>query len=108
MSRYNCVFSYYFKDEKTADVVIKNGKVATTPYTGDKLHLPFGFVSDRNVTRQTIDLFFERHCVPQHRANLCDFLDHYGLERYDAYEICRITNGQMADNHGRIAWHDAV
>jgi len=106
MSRYNCSFSYYFRGEKTADVVIKNGKVITIAYTDEKLNLPFGFVSDRNVTRQTIDLFYERHCVPKHRANIKDFLAHYGLNKYDAYEICRITNGRMADHSYRIEWHD--
>jgi len=105
MSRYNCAFSYYYNDVKAADVVIKNGVVATTPYTDNKLRLPFGFVSDRNVTRGVIDEFFERHCVPQHRANIKDFLDQYGLEKYDAYAICRATNGVMADHNYRIEWN---
>jgi len=106
MSRYNCSFSYYFKNEKTADVTINDGIATTTPYTEDKLHLPFGFVADRNVTRSVIDLFYERHCVPRHRANIQDFLDHYGLDKYDAYEICRRTNGVMADHGFRIEWAD--
>jgi hypothetical protein len=91
---------------KTADVVIENGKVRTKAYTEDKLNLPFGFVSDRNVTRRTVDEFFERHCVPEYRANIGEFLDYYGLERYDAFEICRLTNGVMADNCAFIEWSD--
>ena len=106
MSRYNCSFSYYFEDKKTADVVISNGIASTIPYTEEKLHLPFGFVSDKNVTRGVIDEFFERHCVPRYRANIRDFLDHYGLDEYDAYKICRITNGVMADHSYRIEWTD--
>ena len=106
MSRYNCKFSYYFEDNKTSDVVIENGIVRTTAYTDEKLHLPFGFVSDRNVTRRVIDEFFSRHCVPQYRANICEFLDRYNLQEYDSYEICRITNGVMADHKYEIAWND--
>jgi len=106
MSRYNCSFSYYYKDQKMADVAITNGTAATTPYTDDKRRLPFGFVSDRNVTRQTIDLFYERHCVPYHRANIQEFLSYYGLEQYDTYAICRKTNGIMADHDYRIEWKD--
>jgi hypothetical protein len=106
MSRYNCSFSFYHQGVKTADVVIKDGAVTTTAYTDDKLNLPFGFVPDRNVTRATIDLFYERNCVPEHRANIKEFLDHYGLEKYDAYKICRITGGQMADSADTIEWTD--
>ena len=106
MSRYNCSFDYYFNGTKTAEVTIVNGVARTFPCTSDKLHLPFGFVSDRNVTRKVIDVFFERHCVPQYRANISDFLDSYGLAEYDAYEICRITNGEMADHQYRIEWTD--
>ena len=107
-SRYNCSFSYFFDGAKTADVVITNGTARTQAYTDEKLHLPFGFVSDRNVTRRVIDEFYLRHCVPQYRANIKDFLDHYGLEEYDAFDICRITNGIMADNNYEIRWHDLV
>ena len=106
MSRYNCSFSYYFEGRKTADVAIEDGAAHTVPYTEEKLHLPFGFVSDRNVTRRVIDEFFDRHCVPLHRANIRAFLDCYDLKEYDAYEICRITNGVMADHSYRIEWMD--
>lgn len=106
MSRYNCSFSYYHNGVKTADVTITEGRVTTIPYTDDKLHLPFGFVPDQNVTRTTIDLFYERHCVPEYRANIAEFLAHYGLMKYDAYEICRNTNGVMADNSAYIEWSD--
>ena len=104
MGRYDCAFSYYRGEAKTAEVTISNGVVTTTPFTESKELLPFGFVADRNVSRKVIDAFYERHCVPRHRANIRDFLDSYGLETYDAFKICRVTGGVMADNDARIEW----
>ena len=105
MGRYNCSFSYYMGDKKTADVTIKEGVVTTVRYTDVALDLPFGNIPDSRISRKTIDLFFEEHCVPQHRANLAQILDYHGLAEYDAYEICRITNGRMIDMPHRIEWN---
>ena len=107
MGRYNCKFSYYVGEKKTADVTIIEGVVATARYTGAALDLPFGNIPDSRISRKTIDLFFEEHCVPEHRANIRQILDYYGLKDYDAYEICRITNGVMADAPYRIEWSDS-
>ena len=106
MGRYNCRFAYFINNEKTADVTIDEGVVTTVRYTGAALDLPFGNIPDNRVSRKTIDLFFEEHCVPEHRANIRQILDHHGLEKYDAYAICRITNGVMADAPHRIEWRD--
>jgi hypothetical protein len=106
MTRYNCGFSYYCRGVKTADVTIANGVVTTVPHTDNWLDLPFGMVPDRLVTRKVIDLFYEQNCVPEHRANLGDFLAHYGIEKFDPFAICRITNGAMADSPYTISWHD--
>ena len=104
MGRYNCKFAYYVYDKKTADVVINEGVVTTTRYTGVALDLPFGNIPDERISRKTIDLFFEEHCVPEHRANIRDILDYHGLDEYDAYKICLITNGVMVDMPYRIEW----
>ena len=104
MGRYNCKFAYYVYGNKTADVTIDEGVVTTKRYTDVTLDLPFGNLPDSRISRKTIDLFFEEHCVPLHRANLQQILDYYGLEKYDAYEICRITGGTMADTPYRIEW----
>ena len=106
MGRYNCKFSYYVGGVKTADVIIEEGSVTSVCYTNAALDLPFGNIPDGRISRKTIDLFFEEHCVPEHRANLRQILDYYGLEKFDAYEICRRTNGVMADMPYRIEWSD--
>jgi hypothetical protein len=107
MTRDNCKFKFYYKDQCTAFVSIEDGTVTTEKYTDDWLLLPFGKVSDRNITRRGVNLFFSEHCIPEHRANLQDFLLHYGLEKHDPFRICRITNGQMADSPYRIEWVEA-
>ena len=106
-SRYNCSFGFYVHDKKVADVRIANGVVSTTKYTDDALYLPFGRVPDHRVTRKTIDLFYEEHCVPRHRSNIREYLDHFGLEAFDAFALCRITNGVMEGEPYRIEWYDA-
>jgi len=106
MGRYNCKFSYYVYGVKTADVTIREGVVSSIRYTDVALDLPFGNIPDSHISRKTIDLFFEEHCVPEHRANLQQFLDYYRLDKYDAYEICRITNGIMVDSPYKIEWMD--
>ena len=105
MGRYNCSFSYFAGDEKTADVTIKEGVVTTVRYTDAALDLPFGNIPDNRISRKTIDLYFEEHCVPKHRANIAQILEYHGLAEYDAYEICRITNGRMIDMPHRIEWY---
>ena len=104
MGRYNCAFAYFVGNNKTADVTIKEGVVKSVRYTDIALDLPFGNLPDSRISRKTIDLFFEEHCVPEHRANLRQILDYYGLDKYDAYEICRKTNGVMVDAPYRIEW----
>ena len=106
MGRYNCKFSYFVNDNKTADVTINEGAVTSLRYTDTALDLPFGNIPDSRISRKTIDLFFEEHCIPEHRANLQQFLKYYGLEKFDAYEICRRTNGIMADMPYRIEWKE--
>jgi len=106
MGRYNCKFAYYAGDKKTADVVIREGAVTSKRYTDAALDLPFGNLPDSRISRKTIDLFFDEHCVPEHRANIRQILDYYGIEKYDAYEICRLTNGVMVDTPFRIVWQD--
>ena len=104
MGRYNCKFSYFVGNEKTADVLINEGVVTSVRYTDAALDLPFGNIPDSRISRKTIDLFFEEHCIPEHRANLRQILDHHGLKEYDAYAICRKTNGMMTDAPYRIEW----
>jgi hypothetical protein len=106
ISRQNCKFRYYYKDKLVAYVEIDNGKVTTVDYVEGHLDRPFGMVPDDKVDRTAINLFFERHCVPEHRTNIKDFLEEYGLEKFDAFKICRITNGRMADNHYSLEWVD--
>ena len=106
MGRYNCKFSYFVGNSKTADVSIKEGIVTTVRYTDAALDLPFGNIPDSRISRKTVDLFFEEHCIPKHRANIRQILDYHGLAEYDAYEICRKTNGIMTDAPHRIEWRD--
>jgi len=106
VGRYNCRFGYYVYGKKTADVTIEEGIVSSVRYTDAALDLPFGNIPDERISRKTIDLFFEEHCVPEHRANLRQILDYYGLEKFDAYELCRRTNGVMVDMPYRIEWAD--
>ena len=108
MGRYNCNFGYYVGDNKTADVTISEGVVTSVRYTDAALDLPFGNIPDSRISRKTIDLFFEEHCVPEHRANIQQILEYHGLMEYDAYEICRLTNGIMADAPYRIEWYDHI
>ena len=106
MTRDNCAFKFYCDGVCTALVTVVNGVVTTERYTDDVFTQPFGLVPDRRITRKTLDLFFAEHCIPEHRANLQDFLDLYGLEKYNAFKICRITNGEMVDSPFRIVWLD--
>jgi hypothetical protein len=105
ITRDNCRFAYFVNGVKTADVTIKNGVVSTVRYTDEMLDLPFGRVPDRLITRRTVDLFFRERCVPEHRANLRDFLDFYGLEQFNAFAICCVTNSQMAQEPYFIEWY---
>lgn len=100
----NCTFKYLYRGECTALVKVRGGVVTCERYTDNPLHLPFGRVADRNVTKKGLILFFSEHCIPEHRANLQDFLDHYGLEKYDPFNICLITNGEMAGSLYRLEW----
>ena len=100
----NCTFKYYFRDICTALVKVRGGVVSCERYTDDALNLPFGKMPDRCLNKRTLKLFFSEHCVPEHRANLQDFLDHYGLEKHDPFQICLQTNGVMADSLYRLEW----
>ena len=102
----NCTFKFFFKDECTALVKVRGGVVTCERYTDNPLRLPFGKMPDRCVTQKGLKLFFSEHCVPEHRANLQDFLDYYGLEKHDPFQICLITNGVMADSLFRLEWLD--
>jgi hypothetical protein len=106
MTRDNCKFSFWRNTTKTADVEIKDGFISCMRYTEDFLDLPFGKVPDRAVTRKTLDLFFREHSIPEHRADLSEWLKFYNLDKYDAFKICRITNGVMAQSPYHIVWAD--
>ncbi|MCL1989247.1 MAG: hypothetical protein FWG64_14930 [Firmicutes bacterium] len=106
ISMFNCEFNYYYMGEKTAHVKIVNGHATTEQFSKEWYRLPFGMVPDHNVRRETIRIFFEEHCIPKHRKDLQKFLDYYGLEKWDAFKICRITNGEHAHKYGFIEWLD--
>ena len=107
MTRDNCKFRFYCDGVCTALVSVIDGVVTTERYTDDWYSQPFGLVPDRRITRQTLDTFFSEHCIPEHRANLKDYLQLYGLDKYNAFKICRITNGEMVNSQFRIEWLDA-
>ena len=58
MGRYNCKFSYFVGNDKTADVTINEGVVTSIRYTDAALDLSFGNIPDDRISRKAIDLFF--------------------------------------------------
>lgn len=43
--------------------------------------------------------FLRERCVPKERAGLREYLNTLGLVEYDPWEIIRITEGRMAEDH---------
>jgi hypothetical protein len=83
-------------DSTMARVEINGGRVKTERFTDFLPDLPFGLMRDDMVSKQQVDWFFEEHCFPEHKADLKDQLEAVGLETYDAFEICKRTEGRMA------------
>ena len=99
MTKYDCKFRFYYKNVLTSYVVIENGIVKSEKYTDKWWELPFGMLSDNMITKSTISVFFEQNCFPEHKIDLNEQLEAVGLDKYDPFEICRVTGGRMAGSH---------
>jgi len=42
--------------------------------------------------------FLEERCIPKERSQIREYLDALGLDKYDALEIIKKTNGKMAED----------
>lgn len=87
-------FSTYWKDEKTADVIIAADRKSLIykKYTEDILKVPFAF--DNPTIEQMYD-FIESRCMPKERTQLQDYLEELDLEEYNPWDIVKRTHGVM-------------
>ena len=66
-------------------------------YVEDPVKRAFG--NNRNPSWEDFQLFLQERCLPKDRAGLREYLDTLGLAEYDPWEIIRITEGRMAEDH---------
>lgn len=77
-----------------------SGEVRFRNFIDDPLVTCFG---DRSrVTYDDVLLFFEERCPPRNRWDLDRILEAYGLDRYDAYEMCRQSQGRFCTDSNWI------
>ncbi|MDR1643827.1 MAG: hypothetical protein LBT59_29370 [Clostridiales bacterium] len=106
ITRYNCSFTFYMNDRKLADVKIDNGTVHTVRHSNKWWELPFGDFDDWRIRKKLVDAFYERHSCPRHKANLDKQLAFVGLTKWDAFELCRRTDGRVSGYPYWIKWDD--
>ena len=87
-------FSVYWRNEKTADVVISADRTAVTyvKYTDEIPKVPFLF---ENPSVEQMYDFIESRCMPKQRTQLQDYLDELELEEYNPWDIVKRTHGVM-------------
>ena len=66
-------------------------------YVEDPVKRAFG--NNRNPSWEDFQLFLQERCLSKDRAGLREYLDTLGLAEYDPWEIIRITEGRMAEDH---------
>lgn len=90
----NLEFNYYNEDKLCSHVRVVDGNVTFENFTNNILEL--AFVSNREVSLKDVYDFFEMRTFPRTRHNARELLDMLGLEEYEPYLICKITEGRMA------------
>ena len=83
-------FEVYWKDEITARVYVKGGRVTVSRYVEHPLKQLF---ADKNMTRYQLNKILELRCWDRNRADIDEILRHLGLKYYNPYEIVRKTHG---------------
>lgn len=86
----------YFKEEKTSEVHIRNGKVTFENFIDNPLWLPFGIKTE--ATMNDLEDFYEERCFPKERGNCKDILNALDVPCYEPELICRKTHGQQFDD----------
>lgn len=57
------------------------------------------FGNNRNPSWEDFQNFLQERCLSKERAGLREYLETLGLSEYDPWEIVRITEGRMAEDH---------
>lgn len=83
-------FEVYWKDEITARVYVKGGRVTVSRFVEHPLKQLF---ADKNMTRYQLNKILELRCWDRNRADIDEILRHLGLKYYNPYEIVRKTHG---------------
>lgn len=90
--------------KKTCHIEVKGDCVKFENFTDDVILRPFGV--REKATIKDVERFLESRCFPRQRANARQLLHAMGLDFYDPYAICRITNGFMQNSTLRIEFLD--
>lgn len=87
-------FEFYEKDKLCSRIKVyfKENKVSVENYTNDLISQALG---KRPNTIDEVYKFFEERCIDKNRPDLKEILESYGLEFYDAEQICRKTHGML-------------
>ena len=83
-------FEVFWKDEITARVYVKSGKVQVARYCEHPVKQLF---AKEQMTRYQLNRIFEMRCFEKGRGDIHEILKNLGLTEYNPYEIVRKTHG---------------
>ena len=92
------VLEFYNKDSLSTRIFVDypNNSVKIENFTDDIIDRAFGV--NEHPTIQDFEDFLEDRCFPRTRDGLKLELQRLGLQCYDPYQICKATDGRMAED----------
>lgn len=84
-------------DYTEEDLAVKN-------LTCDPIRLPFG--KKTSVSFEDYKNLLAERCISKDRFGLREYLETIGVEKYDPFEIIKITEGRMAEDHVHLTVED--
>ncbi len=95
--------SVYYKDRKTADIIVNEDNVIYKRYSEDIMSVPFMF----EPTKEHIVEFIKSRCISKERVeNTPGYLENLGLSSYEPLEIVKKTHGIMWEDYMWIKFPD--